>query len=190
MRNMQQGRGVAVLAVAAIAATLAATVAGAQAKAPEPSPTPLAVVYEKVPGVELRFVNYRWRPEIFEPMADGGPGPVESKRPWSFGRILNDVPLKLGTRTLPVGHGVIVFNPNLDGKGMTFELRRVDMRDVLQPNAWAPIPAGDTMWKGPAKFETVPETADRFVVSISEAGGKGSITIRYGNRRAVLSFTR
>ena len=150
----------------------------------------LSVHSEKVPGITVRFVDWHWRPELFAEMEKGGGTTPEAKRNWALLRLINEDKLTFEGTPLPASNYALALWPNLDGKGMMFELRRVDMREVLQPNAWAPIPAGTTMWKGPAKFETVPETADRLVVSLSEAGGKGSITIRYGNRRAVLSFAR
>ena len=168
----------------------ALTVLTAGAQAPEPSPTPLAVVYEKVPGVELRFVNYRWRPEIFEPMVTGGPGPVESKRPWAFARLVNDTPLKLGGRTLPVGHGVLIFNPNLDGKGMSLEVRNIDMRRILDFNVLTVPPPGDTYYKAPLQLETTPDIEPRMVMTLEETAGKIVLHFRYGNRRFSWAFAR
>ncbi|HET7292296.1 MAG TPA: hypothetical protein VFM88_07720 [Vicinamibacteria bacterium] len=162
----------------------------AQEQAPAPSPTPLAMVYEKVPGVELRFVNYRWRPEIFEPMVSGGPGPVESKRPWAFARLVNDVPLKLGSRTLPVGHGVIVFNPNLDGRGMTLEVRNIDMRRILDFNVIQVPPPGDVYYKGILNMETAPEIEPRMVMTLTEEAGRIVLRFRYGNHRFAWDFAR
>src|SRR5262245_8612042 len=162
----------------------------AQAQAPAPSPTPLSVVYEKVPGVELRFVNYRWRPEIFEPMVSGGPGPVESKRPWAFARMVNDVPLKLGSRTLPVGHGVLVFNPNLDGQGMTLEVRNIDMRRLLDFNVMQVPPPGDVYFKGMVKMETTADTEPRMVMTLVEEEGRIVLRFHYGNHRFSWDFAR
>jgi hypothetical protein len=154
----------------------------ALAQAPQPSPTPLAVVYEKVPGVELRFVNYRWRPEIFEPMITGAPGPPESKRAWVF-------PLKIGTRTLPVGHCLLVFNPNVDGKGMTLEARGIDMREI-DLNTIAVPPPGETYSKIPLTLETTPDVEPRMVMTLTEAGDKITLHFRYGNRRFTWDFAR
>ena len=175
-------------AQAIIGAALAALTVGPQA--PEPSPTPLAIVYESVPGVELRFVNYRWRPEIFEPMVTGAPGPVESKRPWAFARLVNDAPLKLGARTLPVGHGVLVFHPNLDGKGMILEVRNIDMRRVLDFNVLAVPPPGDVYYRAPLQLETTPDIEPRMVMKLEEVAGTIVLRFRYGNRRFSWAFAR
>ena len=162
----------------------------APAQAPQPSPTPLAVVYEKVPGVELRFVNYRWRPEIFGPMEKGGTGPVESKRPWAFARLVTDVPLKLGERTLPVGHGLVIFHPNLDGSGMSLEVRNIDMRRIVDLNVLAVPPPGDTYYKAPLVLEATPDIEPRMVMTLEEAAGKITLRFRYGDRRFSWSFSR
>ncbi len=171
-----------------LGSALTALTAGAQA--PEPSATPLAVVYEKVPGVELRFVNYRWRPEIFEPMVAGGPGPLESKRPWAFARLLNDVPLKVGERTLPVGHGVLIFNPNVEGAGMTLEVRSIDMRRILDFNVIAVPPPGDTYYKAPLQLETTADIEPRMIMTLEDASSKIILRFRYGNRRFSWAFAR
>jgi hypothetical protein len=185
---MQMTPRTAITGTLLTAAALAAVTARPQA--PEPSPTPLAVVYEKVPGVELRFVNYRWRPEIFEPMVTGGPGPAESKRPWVFARLVNNVPLKLGERTLPVGHGLLVFHPNLDGKGMTLEVRTIDMRRIVELNVIAEPPPGDTYYKAPLRLETTPDVEPRMVMTLEEVAGKIVLHFRYGNRRFDWAFAR
>ncbi len=162
----------------------------AAAQVPEPSPTPLAVVYEKVPGVELRFVNYRWRPEIFGPMEKGGAGPVESKRPWAFARLVNDVPLKLGERTLPVGHGLLIFHPNLDGSGMALEVRSIDMRRIIDLNVLSIPPPGDTYYRAPLVLEATQDVEPRMIITLAENAGNITLAFRYGDRRFAWSFAR
>ena len=180
MRN----RATSAVAVCAVSACFAA------AQAPEPSPTPLAVVTEKVPGVELRFVNYRWRPEIFGPMEKGGAGPAESKRPWAFARLVNDAPLKLGERTLPVGHGLLIFHPNLDGSGMALEVRSIDMRRIVDLNVLAVPPPGDTYYKAPLVLEAAQDVEPRMIMTLVESGGKITLRFKYGDRRFEWSFAR
>jgi hypothetical protein len=61
-----------------------------------------------------------------------------------------------------VGTYALAWWPNLDGKGMAIEIRRVDMRDVFPDvNALAPAPRGETVDKGPAAFEKVSPLAPR-----------------------------
>jgi hypothetical protein len=123
-------------------------------------------------------------------MEKGGPGPPESKRPWAFARMLNDVPLKLGERTLPVGHGVVIFNPNLDGKGMTLEVRNIDMRRIIDFNVMTIPPAGDTYYKAPLVLEATPDVEPRMGMSLVEEAGKIVLRFRYGDRRFSWSFAR
>jgi hypothetical protein len=70
-------------------------------------------------------------------------------------------------------------------------MRRVDMRDVFPDvNAIAPAPRGETMYKGPARFETVSPLAERLDVQLGEADGVLVLALRYGDRRLPLKFTR
>src|SRR4030095_3769307 len=102
---------------------------------------------EKAPGVEVRFVDYHWRPALFEAMASGKGDVPEAKRNWVLIRmILDQRPLTLEGKRLPVGNYAIALWPNLDGKGMQVEARQVEMRDVFPNlNAIAPAPKGETM---------------------------------------------
>ena len=70
-------------------------------------------------------------------------------------------------------------------------MRRVDMRDVFPDvNAIAPAPRGETIYKGPAKFEMVSPLAPRFDATLGEEGGTVTLTIRYGDRRLLLPLVR
>ena len=146
----------------------------------------------QAPGVEMRFVDYHWQPAIFEAMEKGSRAIPVATRNWVIARvILNARPLTFGTARLPVGNYALVLWPNLDGKGMAVEMRRVDMREVYPDvNAIAPAPKGETMYKGPAKFETVSRLAPRFDATLGESEGTLTLTIRYGDRLLVLPFVR
>ena len=146
----------------------------------------------QAPGVEIRFVDYHWQPALFEAMEKGSGAIPEATRNWVIVRvILNARPLTFGTARLPVGNYGLVLWPNLDGKGMAIEMRRIDMREVYPDvNAIAPAPRGETMFKGPAKFETTSPLAPRFDATLGEGEGTVTLTIRYGDRRLVLPFVR
>jgi hypothetical protein len=146
----------------------------------------------KARGVEVRFVDYHWQPAIFEAMASGKGDIPLAKRNWVFARVVLETrPLTLGTTRVSVGNYGLALWPNLDGKGMMVELRRVDMRDVLPNlNAMAPLPRGESIWKGPASFETLSPLAPRMDMTLVETGGKITLTLLYGDRRLSLSFTR
>ncbi len=145
----------------------------------------------KVPGVEIRWVDYHWQPAIFEAMEKGDRSVPLATRNWVVVRlILDDRPLTLEGVKVPVGNYAVALWPNLDGKGMAVEIRRVDMREVLPNlNAMAPLPRGETAYKGPARFETG-ANASRFEAALAEGNGKVVLNIHYGDRILALTFTR
>jgi hypothetical protein len=116
-----------------------------------------------------------------------------TKRSWAIARIvLYERALKIGDAPLRAGtNALLVLNPNLDGKGLTLEIRRVDMRDeVFQKiNVVAEPPKGETLYKAPATFEAVSSTTDRMTMTLVEAEGKVRLGVHYGNRALTLEFT-
>ena len=146
----------------------------------------------RVPGVEIRFVDYHWQPALFEAMEKGSSTIPEAKRNWVIARvILNDRPLTLGSSRVAVGNYGLVLWPNLDGKGMALEMRRIDMREVYPDvNAIAPAPRGETVFKGPVTFETGSPLAERFDIATAADAGKVTLTVSYGDRRLVVTFVR
>jgi hypothetical protein len=145
-----------------------------------------------VPGVEIRFVDYHWQPAIFEAMEKGTRDIPIATRNWVVVRVILDArPLTLEGVKLPVGNYALTLWPNLDGKGMAVEMRQVDMREVYPDlNAMGPAPKGETHYKGPARFEAGAPPAPRFDVTLTEGKGTVVLTIRYGDRRLPLTFTR
>ncbi len=146
----------------------------------------------KAPGIEVRFVDYHWQPALFDAMEKGTTTVPEARRNWVMARIVLDQrPLTLEGTRLPVGNYGLAWWPNLDGKGMAIEMRRVDMRDVFpNVNAIAPAPKGETIYKGPAKFEKTSPLAPRFDATLGEEGGTVTLTIRYGDRRLLVPLVR
>jgi hypothetical protein len=144
------------------------------------------------PGVEVRFVDYHWQPVLFEAMEKGTRTIPEATRNWVVARVMIETrPLSLGEGRMPVGSYALTLWPNLDGKGMAVEMRRVDMRDVFPVlNAMSPAPAGETIYKGPARFETAIPRADRLDVAVTEGQGTVVLTLTYGDRRLALTLTR
>jgi hypothetical protein len=144
------------------------------------------------PGIEVRFVDYHWQPALFDALEKGDATVPEARRNWVVARVtLNQRPLSIHGKLMGVGTYALAWWPNLDGKGMAIEMRQVDMREVLpNVNAIAPAPRGDTIYKGPATFETVSPVAPRFDATLSEEGGTVTLTIRYGDRRLLVPFVR
>jgi len=146
----------------------------------------------RVHGVEVRFVDYHWQPELFEAMASGTSELPEAKRNWVLARvILDERPRSLRGTRIPVGNYALALWPNLDGKGMQIELRRVDMREVYPKlDAMAEAPRGETVYKGPAGFEKLYAPSDRLDVTLRERAGAVALTILYGDRRLPLTLER
>jgi len=145
----------------------------------------------KAPGVEIRFVDYHWQPALFEAMEKGTRAIPEATRNWVIARVvLNARPLTLEGSRLGVGNYGLVLWPNLDGKGMGIEMRQIDMREVYPNlNVIAPAPRGETIYRGPARFELADPSAPRMDMTLGEEGGTVALTLRYGDRRLVLSLT-
>jgi len=173
------------LALAALALLIPAQVPKEPAK-------DLFLHFEKAPGLEVRFVDYHWQPALFEAMEKGTRAIPEATRNWVVARVMiQTLPFTLGETRLGVGSYAFTLWPNLDGKGMAVEMRRVDMRDVFPNlNAMAPAPRGETYYKGPAVFETASPPADRLEVTVTEREGTVVLTLRYGDRRLSLTLTR
>jgi len=163
-----------------------------------PTPIPkepakaLFMHFLKAPGVEVRFVDYHWQPALFDAMEKGSTTVPEARRNWVIARVtLDQRPLRIHGKAMPVGTYALAWWPNLEGKGMAIEMRRVDMREVLPNlNAIAPAPRGETIYKGPAPFETASPLAPRFDATLGEEGGTVTLTIRYGDRRLLVPLVR
>ena len=163
-----------------------------QAAIPKEPAKDLFLHSKNVPGVEIRFVDYHWRAPLFEAMESGQGDIPLAKRNWVLVRVILETrPLTLEGTRLAVGNYALALWPNLDGKGMQVEMRRVDMREVYPNlNAIAPAPRGETIYKGPARFETVGPVVERFDVELAEADGVVLLALRYGDRRLPLKLTR
>jgi hypothetical protein len=166
-------------------------VLASQAQLPREPAKDLFLRSAKAPGVEIRFVDYHWHKALFDAMASGKGDVPEAKRNWVVVRMILDTrPMTLEGKRLPVGNFGIALWPNLDGKGMQVEVRQVDMRDVFPNiNAMGPVPRGETMYKGPVRFETESPVAERLDTQAAEADGAVVITVRYGDRRFSLKLT-
>ena len=162
------------------------------AQVPKEPAKDLSLHFEKAPGIEVRFVDYHWQPVLFEAMEKGRKDIPEATRNWVVARVMVETrPFTLGGVKMAVGSYALMLWPNLDGKGMAVEMRRVDMRDVLPNlNAIAPAPAGETIYKGPARFEAASPPADRLSVAVTEGQGTVVLTLRYGDRQMSLTLTR
>jgi hypothetical protein len=168
-------------------AVLALTVTAAGAQQEKNLPTMLMNI--EAGDVEVRYLNFKWDEKAFEALEKGGGAPAAA-RSWALARILTPKPITIEGK--PVGGGaLLILNPASGSDPMTLEIRMVDMRDVFTDvNVIAEPPAGQTIYKATADFETVDALADRLTMKLEEAGETMKLSIHYGNRLKVLEAKR
>jgi hypothetical protein len=175
--------------LAAIAATvvLGVPVAGQEA----PANAPKFVKYAKAPGLEVRYLDFRWDEAAFTALEKGGSHPA-AQRSWVLARLLlQQDPLKWNGKTIPVGPVILVLNPRKGSAAPTLEMRYIDMREVfVDMNVIAEPPEGETYQKGPASFVKVESVAPRLSVSVEEKGTGFDLSVHYGNRKATIRLDR
>jgi hypothetical protein len=145
------------------------------------------------PGLEVKFLDFGWNPEAFASLEKGGDNPI-SKRPWALIRLLLPYNiLRFEGKVIPVGSTLVILHPSRGGAGPTFELRKIDMRDVFpDPNVIAEPPEGDTIGIIPAVFEKADSTAERLDVTLTDKKETQTLelVVHYGDRRAKLVLAR
>jgi hypothetical protein len=176
----------AVLAPLAVAA--AAATAGA---VQQPAGGPGAILASEAAGIRVHYVPIPWGPETFAEMERGGES-YYNRRSWPFARLETEAPLTLDGTRVPPGNYALVFHPNdAERKGMSLEMRRIDVPEFLQPgNALTPTPDGSTVHKAPVAFETVPDTVSTLAVSLEDGDRSARLVVRYGNRRLAKELKR
>jgi hypothetical protein len=170
--------------VAVIAAS-AALLSLLQPQAAAAQPAGLRV--EKGSQLEVRFVGYPWRPDIFQGFEEGG----ANARSWAFARLVASSSFALdGTRLVP-GHYAMVLNPKTGTLPMTLELRRTSASEFLLdvPERPAP-PAGESVYKRSVTFKPGSEPTPVLDVTIASWAEGSLLTIRYGDRKLVLELPR
>jgi hypothetical protein len=173
-------------------AVLTATLLGGTALAQDMPPNaPHFVKSQKARGVDVRYLDFKWDPEAFAAIEKGGTQPA-GRRSWALARILLlENPVKWEGRTIPVGPSLLILNPGQGGAGPTFELRKVDMRDVFQNmNVIAEPPPGETSKTVPAVFRKAASTADRLDITLSERSDALDLTVHYGDRESTITLLR
>jgi len=172
------------LALALTILALTVTAAGAQ----QEKNLPTALMNIAAGDVEVRYLNFKWDEKAFEALEKGGG--AAGSRSWALARIFSPKPIMVdGTQ---VGGGaLLILNPPTGSDPMTLELRMVDMREIFTDiNVVATPPAGETVYKVPANFETVDAVADRLTMKLDDTGETMKLSIHYGNRLRVLEAQR
>jgi hypothetical protein len=145
----------------------------------------------KVPGLDVRFLDFKWDEEVFTTLEKGGPHPV-GRRSWVLARLLSTTnPFRCAGKAVPVGPSLLILNPAQAGAGPTLELRSIDMRDVfVDMNVIAEPPPGVTYCQMPASFRKVPALAGRLEVTLAEEKGSVDVIAHYGDRETRTTLVR
>lgn len=146
----------------------------------------------KAPGLDVRYLDFKWDEAAFDAMENGGAHPA-AQRSWVLARLmLQRESLKWeDSKRIPVGSALLILNPKKGGVGPTLEIRHVDMREVFTDmNVIAEPPPDVTYRKAPAGFTKVETTAPRLEVGLEEKGNAYNLTVHYGNRQAAITLTR
>lgn len=158
-----------------------------------PKNAPHFVKSLKAPQLEVRYLDFGWNPEAFATLEKGGNHPV-GRRSWVLARLLiPGSPLKWegGRTTIPVGTTLLILNPSKGGKGPSFEMRTIDMREVFTNlNVIAEPPPGETIGVAPAVFEKAETTAERLEVELADKTQNLELSVHYGDRRAKVILAR
>ena len=161
------------------------------AQGQEPKNAPKWVKSVKAPGLELRYVDFKWDEAAFDALEKGGDHPA-ARRSWVLARLTLPLdPLKWNGKAIPVGASLLILNPARAGAGPTLEIRSVDMREVFtKMNVIAEPPEGVTYGTAPAVFEKVSAVAPRLEVTLKEKERALEIGIHYGDRAASVTLDR
>ena len=183
--NMRFDR--AVLAVVALFAAF-----GRPAVAQEMPPNaPHYVKSLEAPGLEVRFLDFKWDQEAFDTLRSGGTHPIGS-RSWVLARlVLTKNPMRCEGKIIPVGPAILILNPAKKGGAPTVELRAIDMREIfVDMNVVAEPPPGETYFVGPAQLRPVEPKAERLNVRLNERKDGLDIVTHYGDRELTVTLTR
>ena len=171
---------------------LALLLAGPGLAQEAPKNAPHFVKTLKAPRLEVRYLDFGWNPEAFATLEKGGDNPV-GRRSWALARL--QLPwniLKWEGKIIPVGTSLLILNPKTkDTAGPTFEVRKIDMRDVFSDlNVIAEPPPGETLGVVPAAFGQADTTAERLEMSLTDKTQTIEIAIHYGDRLATVVLAR
>jgi len=150
----------------------------------------LSVHKEKASGIEAEFVNYPWRPDVFQTMESGGTVP-EGQRSWAFARVATSSYFAIDGKVIPPGRYVLALTPKTGSLPMTLEVRRGDGHEIFADvTAMAPPPGGETVYKSAAVFATGAEPVPALDVTLTGWDDGVTLTIRYGNRKLTKDLVR
>lgn len=172
---------------------LALLALGAVALAQEPKEEekkPAVTIERAAAGpVSVRYLKIPWGPNTFADMQRGGQS-FYAHRTWPFAHLELKAPVTLEDTKLPAGHYALVFHPNTpDNQGMSLEVRKIRVSEFLEEgNVMTPTPSGESLWKGPARFDLQALTSPHLLVEVAPGKGGVDLIVQYGDYRLVKSL--
>jgi hypothetical protein len=156
-----------------------------------PPNAPKYVKSLQAPGLDVRYLDFKWDAEAFASVEKGGTHPA-AQRSWVLARLLTTTnPFRCAGKILPVGPSLLILNPGRKGTPPTLELRAVDMREIfVDMNVIAEPPPGDRYYQGPARFHEAGSTAEKLELSLTDRESAVDIIIHYGDVEAKITLTR
>lgn len=156
-----------------------------------PPNAPHYVKSVKVPGLDVRYLDFKWDAEAFNTLEKGGSHPV-GRRSWVLARLLVTLdPFRCDGKIIPVGPSLLILNPARAGAGPTLEVRYIDLREVFTNlNVIAEPPPGETYYQAPAAFHKVDRTVGRLELTLTEGKGTIDVITHYGDQEARITLVR
>lgn len=146
----------------------------------------------KAPGLDVRYLDFKWDEAAFDAMENGGAHPA-AQRSWVLVRLMLQLEsLKWeDSKRIPVGSALLILNPRKGAAGATFEIRHVDMREIFTDMNVIAEPPPDVSYRiAPAVWTRVDAVAPRLEAGLRERGNAFDLTLHYGNRQATVTLTR
>jgi hypothetical protein len=176
-----------------LAAIVGVTLLGSALTAQEkPKNAPDFVKSVKAPGLDVRYLDFKWDEAAWDAMENGGTHPA-AQRSWVLARLmLQRESLKWeDSKRIRVGSALLVLNPRKGPKAMSLEIRYVDMREIFTDmNVIAEPPPFESYRTAPALFEKVAAVAPRLELGLEERGNMYDLTVHYGDRQTTITLTR
>ncbi len=156
----------------------------------KPKNAPDFVKSVKAPGLDVRYLDFKWDEAAFDAMENGGTHPA-AQRSWVLVRLmLQTQSLKWeDSKRIPVGSALLVLNPRKGATPATFEIRHVDMREIFTDMNVIAEPPPDVSYRiAPAVFKKVDAVAPRLEAALQERGNAYDLTVHYGDRQATITL--
>lgn len=161
------------------------------AESPRPPEERPAVTLQSVSSERLNvhYLTIPWGPNTFAAMESPGDS-FYNRRDWPFARLELKGAVTLEGSSIPAGNYALVFHPNTPkDEGMSLELRRIRIPEFLEPgNAFTPTPDGESIWRGPIRFDTARGTSPHLKIELAPRKDGVSLIVNYGNRQLVKDF--